>query len=102
MENPNLNLTYPRYMMVSDKPITKENPGNKKIVFYYNPKLLYAYFTYNSALKDYNSLSNTPDGREVVGWVGWTYAKDYVEPQIELTLQEIADKFNVDVKNLKI
>jgi len=107
LELPNLNLSYPREMMVSDKPITKENPGYKKVVICYLPKLLYAYIACDYTLEEYNEITNKPDGFglgakgrwEAGRGVGWQYAKT---PIIELSLQEIADKFNIKVENLKI
>jgi len=107
----NTKLTYPRVMMVSDEPITENNPGEKRVVWAYNPRLYYAYRCYSSdiqSLKDLNNLLPiTPDGVRTGGpWEGdhcFTYAQDCTEPiTIELTLEDIAKKFNIDITQLKI
>lgn len=114
---PNLALEYPRVMMVSDEPITEENPGIKRVVWCYNPRLRYPYRTYNSNIQtiyDINKYKIIGDKRptdtdtdteatcrEDVGW-GFCFAKDYIESTVELTLVDIAKKFNVNVKNIKI
>lgn len=105
-----MNNEYPKVMMVSDKPITKDNPGVQKVVWAYNPKFYYPYFTYPlsiKTLKDVENISNLsligkksgePWGGKVV--FGWKYAQE--PQQIELTLDEIADKFGISVNQLKI
>lgn len=107
MELENLNKTYPRVMMVSDSPITKKNPGNKRVVWAYNPKLLYAYCTMPvESVEELNKMyQNMPDGMGVApGLSGfWMYAKDY-EPEelVRLTIEEIAEKFAIKPENVKI
>lgn len=41
-------LTFPKVMMVSDEPITKDNPGQQRVVWACNPKFYCPYFTYHS------------------------------------------------------
>jgi len=111
----NTKLTYPRVMMVSDEPITENNPGEKRVVWAYNPRLYYAYRCYSSDIQSLEDLNNllpvTPNEKRdgpwggpggCVGW-GFIYAQDYIEPiTIELTLEDIAKKFNINVTQLKI
>jgi len=91
-------LTFPKVMMVSDYPITKTNPGQLRVVWAHNPKFYYPYFTYSSNIKTSKDIENIP-GAGSGGF--FKYAQ---EPQssIELTLEEIADKFNISVDQLKI
>ena len=98
-------LTFPRVMMVSDKPITKDNPGEERVVWAHNPKFYYSFFTYYSdikTLKDVDSIpmrEMAPAGRPA--GPGFRYAQE-PQSQLELTLDEIADKFGVPVEQLKI
>lgn len=99
---------YPKLMMVSDKPITKDNPGIKKLVYHYNPRFKYGYECYDvgiQSLEDLNkNLPITPEGegpRRDDGMF-FSYAKDIIEAPIELTLEEIANKFNIDINQLRI
>lgn len=92
-------LTFPKVMMVSDEPITKDNPGQQRVVWACNPKFYCSYFTYNSDIQTLKDVENIPErGR---GAAGFKYAKE-PQQQIELTLDEIADKFGVSVEQLKI
>jgi len=110
MDLPNLKLSYPRVMMVSDEPITKDNPGFKRVVWAYNPRFRFAYMTYNRQIDSITQLDTiapiTQDGEGVRsgrwGGGGFVFAKDIPEIEIELTLQEIADKFDLDVKQIRI
>lgn len=98
-------LTFPKVMMVSDEPITKDNPGQQRVVWACNPKFYCSYFTYNSDIQTLKDVENIPEGAG--GWrgggsrLGFKYAKE-PQQQIELTLDEIADKFGVSVEQLKI
>ena len=94
-----MNNEYPKVMMVSDEPITKYNPGEQRVVWAYNPKFYYPYFTYFSNIKTLKDVENIPEGCGGGGG-GWKYAQE--PQQIELTLDEIADKFGISVKQLKI
>ena len=97
------NLTFPRVMMVSDEPITKANPGVKRVVWAYNNKFKYPYFCYSSNIQSIEEANNIPIGGGWMEGVCWKYAKDYTEPIIiELTLEDIANKFDVDVNTIKI
>lgn len=95
-------LTFPRVMMVSDEPITYKNPGQPRVVWAYNPKFYYPFFTYYSGIQTLQDVENIPRGNQ--GRRGWEEFKYAQEPQqqIELTLDEIADKFGISVNNLKI
>jgi len=44
-------------------------------------------------------VKNPEHGAKVVKW--WLYAKE-IEPKLRLTFEEIAKKFNTDVKNIEI
>ena len=97
-------LTFPRVMMVSDKPITKDNPGQQRVVWAYNPKFYYPFFTYWSSIKTLNNVDNIvpdPGAPELGRRELFKYAQD-PQQTIELTLDEIADKFGVSVEQLKI
>jgi hypothetical protein len=97
-----MNNEYPKVMMVSDKPITKDNLGEKRVVWAYNPKFNYPYFTYPSYIKTLKDVEDIPVGEG--WWAGsavWKYAQE-PQQQIELTLDEIADKFGIPVEQLKI
>lgn len=97
-------LTFPRIMMVSDDPITKENPGEQRVVWAYNPNLYYPFLVYPSnikTLKDVDNITNClPGGREGVLW-RYKYAQE-LQQQLELTLDEIAEKFGCLVEQLRI
>jgi hypothetical protein len=97
-------LTYPRIMMVSDYPITEDNPGYKRVVWAYNDKFKYSYFTYSDEIKTIEEVNSIPIGdMHSWDWVEFKYAQDYIESTIiELTLEDIAKKFNVDVNTIKI
>lgn len=97
-------LTFPRVMMVSDEPITKDNPGEQRVVWAYNPKFCYPFFTYYSDIKTLEDVDSipTPEGPGGPGvGIEWMYAQ---EPnlEVELTLDEIADKFGISVEQLRI
>jgi hypothetical protein len=81
MELPNLKLSYPRVMMVSDSPITEKNPGVKRVVWAYNPRLYYAYRCYDSSIQSLEDLDKnypiTPDGTGEVVRCGGVFAQDY-------------------------
>ena len=97
-------LTFPRVMMVSDKPITSKNPGQQRVVWAYNPKFYYPFFTYYSNIQTLKDVDNIPDGStgaSGMGAGGFKYAQD-LQQQIELTLDEIADKFGISINQLKI
>ena len=97
-------LTFPKVMMVSDEPITKDNPGQQRVVWACNPKFYCSYFTYNSDIQTLKDVENIPEGfwgAEVQRIWWFKYAKE-PQQQIELTLDEIADKFGVSVEQLKI
>ena len=99
-------LTFPRVMMVSDKPITKDNPGEERVVWAHNPKFYYSFFTYYSDIKTLKDVDSIPMGEipDPGGWIlDWRfrYAKE-PQSQLELTLDEIADKFGLSVEQLKI
>lgn len=99
-------LTFPKVMMVSDEPITKDNPGQQRVVWAYNPKFYYPFFAYWLSIKTLKDVENIPEepwARPESGCRGWCF-KYAQEPQqqIELTLDEIADKFGVSVEQLKI
>lgn len=108
MNLPNKNLTYPRVMMVSDEPITKDNPGEKRVVWAYNPRLYFAYRVYASNIVSLENLEDrfleTIDGEggDDAAAIGFSYAQDYQETKIELTLDEIANKFGINVNQLNI
>ncbi|MCK9429225.1 MAG: hypothetical protein M0R17_04420 [Candidatus Omnitrophica bacterium] len=99
-------LTFPRVMMVSDEPITKNNPGIKRVVWAYNDKFYYPYFCYDSDIQTIEQANSIPiggGGRRGPRGAEMKYAQDFIEPQIiELTLEDIATKFNVDVNTIKI
>ena len=81
-------LTFPRVMMVSDKPITKDNPGEQRIVWAYNPKLYFPYFAYYSNIKTLEDVENIPEegpGARMTGSPVFKYAQE-PKQQIELTL----------------
>ena len=46
-------------------------------------------------------LADSPSWRGRPGWGWWLYAKE-IEPKLKLTFEEIARKFNTDVKNIEI
>lgn len=97
-----MNNKYPKVMMVSDDPITKDNPGQQRVIWAYNSKFSYPYFAYSASIKTLKNVEDIPDGE---GWagglpVGWRYAQE--PQQTELTLDEIADKFGISVNHLKI
>ena len=98
-------LTFPRVMMVSDKPITKDNPGEERVVWAHNPKFYYSFFTYYSDIKTLKDVDSIPMREMADGWgpagFGFRYAQE-PQSQLELTLDEIADKFGVSVEQLKI
>ena len=95
-------LTFPKVMMVSDEPITKDNPGQQRVVWACNPKFYCSYFAYNSDIQTLKDVENIPEGFwGAWGLSGFKYAKE-PQQQIELTLDEIADKFDVSVEQLKI
>lgn len=93
-------LTFPRVMMVSDEPITKENPGVKRVVWAYNPKFHYPFFAYSPNIKTLKDVDITSERETVQGW-DWKYAQE-LQQEIELTLDEIAEKFEIPVEQLKI
>lgn len=100
-----MNNEYPKVMMVSDKPITKDNPGLQRVIWAYNSKFHYPYFTYPSNIKTLKDVESIPDGSGIRwggdgGMWGWKYAQE--PQQIELTFDEIADKFGIPVNYLKI
>ena len=97
-------LTFPRVMMVSDEPITSKNPGQQRVVWAYNSKFYYPFFTYYSDIKTLEDVTNIPERIWEGDWEGIWYFKYAQEPQqqIELTLDEIADKFGITVDQLKI
>jgi hypothetical protein len=96
-------LTFPKVMMVSDEPITKSNPGVKRIVWAYNDKFYYPYFCYCSDIQTIEEANSIPPGEMRGGGEGFGYAQDFIEPQIiELTLEDIAAKFNVDINTIRI
>ena len=96
-----MNNEYPKVMMVSDEPITKDNPGVQRVVWAYNPKFYYPYFAYFSNIKTLKDVENIPEGgRRGMAGYGWKYAQE--PQQIELTLDEIAGKFGIPVNQLKI
>lgn len=94
-------LTFPRVMMVSDKPITKDNPGEERVVWAHNPKFYYSFFTYYSDIKTLKDVDSIPVRESRQDWSGFRYAQE-PQSQLELTLDEIADKFGVPVEQLKI
>ena len=94
-------LTFPKVLMVSDEPITKDNPGQQRVVWACNPKFYCSYFTYNSDIQTLKDVENIPVGAGGCGGMVFKYAKE-PQQQIELTLDEIADKFGVSVEQLKI
>lgn len=99
-----MNNEYPKVMMVSDEPITKDNPGKQRVVWAYNPKFYYSFFTYRLSIQTLKDVENIPEGGggEVDGWgERFKYAQE-LQQQIELTLDEIADKFGISVEQLKI
>lgn len=56
-------LTFPKVMMVSDEPITKDNPGRQMVVWAHNPKFKYPFFTYHSDIQTLKKdVENVPDG----------------------------------------
>ena len=99
-------LTFPRVMMVSDEPITKSNPGVKRVVWAYNDRFCYPYFCYDADAQTIEEASIIPKMSSMTGRFGesiWKYAQDFVKPQIiELTLEDIAEKFNVDVNTIRL
>jgi len=56
-------LTFPRVMMVSNEPITQSNPGQQRVVWAYNSKFYYPFFTYYSDIKTLKDAENIPEGR---------------------------------------
>lgn len=94
-------LTFPRVMMVSDEPITSKNPGQQRVVWAHNPKFRYPFRTYFSDIQTLKDIENIPEGECEGPGGGFKYAQD-PQQQIELTLDEIADKFGIPVNNLKI
>lgn len=86
---------YPRVMMVSD---FKKTWSKRVVEFEKKIDGETLYYAWDSAETIENSLKSR-------SLVIWKYAKE-IEPenpkQIELTLDEIADKFGVSVENLKI
>ena len=76
-------------MMVSNN----EKDWKQRVVFMYKNKM---YLTWNNA-------TTFAEARKITGVSRWEYAKEIEEPKtIELTMQEIADKFGCSVKQLKI
>ena len=55
-------LTFPKVMMVSDEPITKNNPGKRMVVWAHNPKFKYSFFTYHSSIQTLKDVESIPDG----------------------------------------
>jgi hypothetical protein len=86
---------YPKVMMVSHMPITEENIGFQRVVFM---EKCGKYLTWYTA--------TTIEEAEIeTGTLPWKYAKDIEEPKQEVkevTLEQIAEAFKVDVNNLKI
>ncbi len=78
---------YPKVMMVSDD----GNRWLQRVVFM---KMKEKYFAWSYA----NTLEESEEQTELVTW---TYVKD-IKPQIKLTRQEIADKFEVDLEQIEI
>lgn len=89
---------YPKVMRVSNSPITEANPGLKIVVWAENRQLTRKYFTYDPTIQSLKDLTE----KSVSPGEAFRHAVDYIEPDIELTLEEIADKFNIDVNKLKI
>jgi len=87
--------TYPKVMMVSNSPITKENTGKKRVVFMEKRGKYLAWYT----------ATTIEEAESEIESLTWNYAKDIEEPKqevIEVTLEQIAEAFKVDVNNLKI
>lgn len=79
---------YPKVMMVSDEPITKDNPGEKRVVYHYNPKSHYSYECYPSHIKSLEDLYKEKDPIKHYCWEGrrygvFAYAQDYKESTID-------------------
>ena len=82
---------YPKLMLVGESPSTMDL---KRVVFMEKNG---RYLAWDAA--------ETFKGIEKITWVtAWGYAKDIEEEQEikEITLQEVADKFNISVENLRI
>jgi hypothetical protein len=85
---------YPKVMMVSDCPIDNDNKGIPQVVFMEKCGRFFAWA----------SAKTIEEAEREIEIKRWSYVKD-IEPQpttIELTMDEIAEKFGVDVKILKI
>ena len=88
-------ITYPRLMLVSDD---NKNWRKRVVQFERSIRDINYYFAWNDA-------ETLEDSLEQTRLVDWKFAKE-IEPEqpkvIELTLEEIAEKFGVEVNNLKI
>jgi hypothetical protein len=85
----NMNKFQERWMMVSDDDIKYVK---RKVFMIKNGK----YLAWVNAETDEDII-------KIVGVFNWNYAKEIQEPKIlELTLEQIAEKFNVNISDLKI
>lgn len=84
-------LTFPRVMLVSDFPITKDNPGIKNVVFVYLQNLELPYIAYEiDTIEELQTIQK-------VRIRFWKYAQEINQPTIlRVTMNQIAEKFNVD------
>ena len=88
-------LSYPKLMLVSDD---NKNWQKRVVQFERSIRDINYYFAWNDA-------ETLEDSLEQTRLVDWKFAKE-IEPEqpkvIELTLEEIAEKFGISVDNLKI
>ena len=81
------------WAMVSDYPIDEENKGQKRFVFMRKNEMFIAW----------TDAETDEEVNNAFCVAAWEYAQKIEEPkQIELTLEQIADKFGIDVSLLKI
>lgn len=98
-KHPSLFLTNPfeenkgYWAMVSDEPINENNKGEKRFVFLWK----------NSRFLAWTNADTEEKVNKEIEVNFWKYAVKIEEPkEVELTIEQIAEKFNVDVKLLKI
>lgn len=80
--------SYPKVMLVSNH---RQDTPQKRVVF----------MEKNGKYLAWTGAETLEEAEGELGVYNWKYAKDIEEP-VELTMDEIAEKFGVDVTRLKI
>lgn len=83
---------FPKWMMVSNCPLTEKNPGQKRKVFMYK----------NHQFISWAYAETEEEVEKCIVTRAWPFAIDIPQEIKEVTLQEIAEKFNVPVSQIRI